>query len=238
MHRDVLRGRPGPRDLPRAAAHLPLVGAGRLPLADGPGRPAVPARPAPGEAGKVVTAVSSGILDAAQQVFEQYGARRANVEDVAKVAGISRSTLYRAYPTKEALLQAVLDREIDVFFDQLDTLASDLPPRQAVIECFTAGIALTREIPLLARLVETEPEIITGVGGSPHSSTVLGSAHRVAQTLRRSGATMPEHELHVVAELMLRIAYTYMLNPLGSVDMTDDVQVRAYAERYLASLVY
>lgn len=182
--------------------------------------------------------MTTSILDAAQQVFEQYGARRANVEDVARVAGISRSTLYRAYPTKEALLQAVLDREVDVFFDQLDALASDLPPRQAVIECFTAGIALTREIPLLARLVETEPEIITGVGGSAHSSTVLGSAHRVAQTLRRSGATMPEDELHVVAELMLRIAYTYMLNPLGSVDMTDDAAVRGYAERYLASLVY
>ena len=111
-------------------------------------------------------------------------------------------------------------------------------PRQAVVECFTAGIALTREIPLLARLVETEPEIITGVGGSTGTSTILGSAHRVAQALRRSGATMPEHELHVVAELMLRIAYTYMLNPLGTVDMTDDVAVRDYAGRYLAPLVY
>ena len=184
-----------------------------------------------------MTAVSSGILDAAQQVFEQYGARRANVEDVARAAGVSRSTLYRAYPTKEALLQAVLDREIDTFFDQLDALASGLAPRQAIVECFSAGIALTREIPLLARLVETEPEIITGVGGSAHSSTVLGSAHRVARTLRRSGATMPDEELHVVAELMLRIAYTYMLNPFGTVDMTDDAQVRGYAAKYLAPLV-
>ncbi|HEX4191261.1 MAG TPA: TetR family transcriptional regulator [Marmoricola sp.] len=185
--------------------------------------------------------MTSGILDAAQQVFEQYGARRSNVEDVARAAGVSRSTLYRAYPTKEALLQAVLDREIDAFFDQLDELAADLAPREAVIECFTAGIALTREIPLLARLVETEPEIITGVGGATsgsHSSTVLGSAHRVARTLRRSGATMPDHELHVVAELMLRIAYTYMLNPYGAVDMTDDLAVRDYARTYLAALVY
>jgi len=60
----------------------------------------------------------------------------------------------------------------------------------------------------------------------------------VAQTLRRSGATMPEDELYTVAELMLRIAYTYMLNPHGTVDMTDDQAVRAYAEKYLASLVY
>ncbi|MFL6159989.1 MAG: TetR/AcrR family transcriptional regulator [Marmoricola sp.] len=181
--------------------------------------------------------MTAAILDAAQAVFEQFGARRANVEDVARAAGVSRSTLYRAYPTKEALLQAVLDREIDEFFDQLDELASGLSPREAIVECFTAGIALTREIPLLARLVETEPEIITGVGGSAHSSTVLGSAHRVARTLRRSGATMPDEELYVVAELMLRIAYTYMLNPHGSVDMTVDSAVRDYAGRYLAPLV-
>ena len=181
--------------------------------------------------------MSSGILDAAQAVFEQYGARRANVEDVAKAAGISRSTLYRAYPTKEALLQAVLDREIDEFFNQLDALASGLSPGEAIVECFTAGIALTHEIPLLARLVETEPEIITGIGGSAQTSVVLGSAHRVAQTLRRSGATMPDDELHVVAELMLRIAYTYLLNPHGAVDMTDPKAVREYALRYLAPLV-
>ena len=182
--------------------------------------------------------MTAAILDAAQQVFEQYGARRANVDDVARTAGVSRSTLYRAYPTKEALLRAVLDREIDEFFSQLDALASGLPPREAVVACFTAGMALTREIPLLARLVETEPEIITGIGGSARTSVLLDSAHRVADTLRRSGATMPDDELHVVAELMLRIAYTYLLNPHGSVDLTDPAAVHGYAEKYLAPLVH
>ena len=178
------------------------------------------------------------ILDAAQRVFEQYGARRANVEDVARAAGISRSTLYRAYPNKEALLDAVLMRQFDEFLAELDRVASGLPPREAVVECFARGIALTREIPLLARLVETEPEIITGVGAASPSSLVLGTADQVAHTLRRSGATMPEDELHIVAELMLRLAYTYLLNPHGHLDLTDDETVRDYARRYLAPLVH
>jgi len=182
--------------------------------------------------------VTTEILDAAEGVFTQYGARRANVEDVAKAAGVSRSTLYRAFPTKEALLHAVLDREIDEFFDQLDELSADLPPREAIVVCYTAGISLTREIPLLGRLLETEPEFITGIGGDVETSTVLGSAHRVAQTLRRSGATMPDDELHVVAELMLRVAYTYLLQPHGSVDMTDPEAAADFARRYLAPLVY
>jgi AcrR family transcriptional regulator len=182
--------------------------------------------------------VTTAILDAAQQVFEQYGARRANVEDVARAAGISRSTLYRAYPNKEALLDAVLMRQLGEFLAELDRVASGLPPQEAVVECFARGMALTREIPLLARLVETEPEIITGAGASSHSSLVLGTADQVARTLRRSGATMPDDELHVVAELMLRLAYTYLLNPHGNLDMTDEQAVREYAARYLAPLVH
>ena len=182
--------------------------------------------------------MSDAILDAARDVFEQYGARRANVEDVARAAGISRSTLYRAYPNKDALLDAVLMRQFDAFLAELDRVASGLAPREAVVECFTRGIALTREIPLLARLVETEPEIITGVGASSHSSLVLRAADQVARTLRRSGATMPDDELHVVAELMLRLAYTYLLNPCGNLDVTDHEAVRDYARRYLAPLVF
>lgn len=182
--------------------------------------------------------MTTAILDAAQRVFETYGARRATVEDVARAAGVSRSTLYRAYPNKDTLLQAVLFRQLDDFLAELDRVARDLPPREAVVECFARGMALTREIPLLARLVESEPEIITGVGGASHSSLVLGTARQVAHTLRRSGATMPQDELLVVAELMLRVAYTYLLNPAGSLDATDDAAVRDYARRYLAPLVF
>ncbi|HNO40904.1 MAG TPA: helix-turn-helix domain-containing protein, partial [Marmoricola sp.] len=75
------------------------------------------------------------ILDAAQQVFETYGARRANLEDVARAAGISKSTLYRAYQTKDQLLDAVLSRQLLDFFIKLDEVASGLPPREAVVEC-------------------------------------------------------------------------------------------------------
>ena len=128
VHRDALRGDAGAGDLPRAADDLPVVGARGLRDADRPGRPpGGPRRPAgdPGEA------VSDTILDAAREVFEQYGARRANVDDVARAAGISRSTLYRAYPNKEALLAAVVARETGASFDELDRIAADLPPQEA-----------------------------------------------------------------------------------------------------------
>ena len=40
-----------------------------------------------------------------------------------------------------------------------------------------------------------------------------------------------------VAELMLRLSWTFLLNPRGGLDVTDEHAVRDYARRYLAPLV-
>ncbi len=181
---------------------------------------------------------SGEILDAARRVFEQYGVRRANVDDVARAARVSRSTLYRRYPTKDALLEAVLLKQYDEFLTELDQVAADLPPGQAVVECFVRGLALTREIPLLARLTESEPEVIIGVGSGSHAALILVATERVAGTLRRSGATMPDEDLREVAELLLRVAYSYLLNTAGSLDVSDADAVRRYAARRLAPMVH
>jgi TetR/AcrR family transcriptional regulator len=179
--------------------------------------------------------MSDEILDAARDVFEEYGARRANVDDVARKAGISRSTLYRRFPNKESLLAAVIDRETSAFLDDLDRVAQDLPPQEAVIECFVRGMAMMRDIPVLGRLAQTEPVMITGIPG--RGLAVLEHSDRIARTLRRSGARMPDDELHVVAELLLRLASTFLLDPGGRLDVNDPHAVRDYAKRYLSQLV-
>jgi AcrR family transcriptional regulator len=179
--------------------------------------------------------MSDDILDAARDVFEEYGARRANVDDVARKAGISRSTLYRRFPNKESLLAAVIERETNAFLDELDRLAQDLPPQEAVIECFVQGMAMMREIPVLGRLAQTEPEMISGIPG--RIPALLEHSDRIARTLRRSGARMPDDELLQVAELLLRLATTFLLDPGGRLDVNDPDAVRDYAKRYLSQLV-
>jgi AcrR family transcriptional regulator len=49
---------------------------------------------------------AAAILDAAAHVFSEHG-NAANVADVAAAAGVSRATLYRYYPNREALLKAL-----------------------------------------------------------------------------------------------------------------------------------
>jgi AcrR family transcriptional regulator len=49
------------------------------------------------------------IVDAALAVFGRYGYRQASMEAVAEQAGLSRQALYRHFPTKETLFEAVVE---------------------------------------------------------------------------------------------------------------------------------
>src|SRR5437660_5546067 len=96
------------------------------------------------------------ILDTARAVFETYGVRRANIEDVAARAGVSRSTVYRRFPTKDDLLEQVVRREAELFFATLDRATVGCNPRQAVIEAFALGVRLVQDSRLYSRIVESE----------------------------------------------------------------------------------
>src|SRR5713226_3182749 len=63
------------------------------------------------------------ILDAAADLFKTFGLRRTSVDDVARAAAVSRITVYRRFPGKTALVEAVLMREARRFIAELDRAA-------------------------------------------------------------------------------------------------------------------
>jgi AcrR family transcriptional regulator len=69
------------------------------------------------------------VLEAAKAVFSQ-GGPEASLEAVARCAGVGIGTLYRHFPTREALYEAIYRREVD----QLVELAKDLESRMAPVE--------------------------------------------------------------------------------------------------------
>jgi len=56
------------------------------------------------------------ILDAAERLLARSPDRVANVAEVADEAGLAKGTVYLYFPSKEALLLAVHDRAIEIFF--------------------------------------------------------------------------------------------------------------------------
>ncbi|OBG34221.1 TetR/AcrR family transcriptional regulator [Mycobacterium sp. E3198] len=183
-----------------------------------------------------MTDLERTILDTARAVFETYGVRRANIEDVAARAGVSRSTIYRRFPTKDDLFEQVVRREAELFFRTLDQATAGCDPRQAVIEAFTLGVRLVQDSPLYSRIAESEPELL-GMFSRSRAFPIGQFADGIAHTLRRCGADVAEPDLANIADILLRVALGIIVFPTDRLDTSNEAAVRDYAARYLIPII-
>ena len=65
------------------------------------------------------------ILDAAEAVLRRHGVEKTNVVDIARSLGMSHGNIYRHFPSKQALLDAVAVRWLHKVSDPLDAIAGD-----------------------------------------------------------------------------------------------------------------
>jgi AcrR family transcriptional regulator len=56
------------------------------------------------------------IINGAKKLMQQYGLKKTTMEDIAKAAGKSKSTLYYYFKNKEEIFDRVINLEIDEFF--------------------------------------------------------------------------------------------------------------------------
>ncbi len=81
------------------------------------------------------------LIEAATQVFG-HSSTNASLEAVARGAGVGIGTLYRHFPTREALFEAVYRREVDQLSDLAERLASEADPVEALRRWLHANIRL------------------------------------------------------------------------------------------------
>jgi len=182
------------------------------------------------------TDLDRAILDTARAVFETYGVRRANIEDIAARAGVRRSTGYRRCPTTDDLFEQVVRREAELFFSTLDQATTGCTPREAVIEAFALGVRLVQDSPLYSRIAESEPELL-GMFSRSDVFPIRRFADGIAHTLRRCGADIPEPDLANISDILLRVALGIIVFPTERLDTSDPAAVRDYAARYLVPII-
>ena len=105
--------------------------------------------------------IEERLLDAALETATVHGLARLSVGDVAKRAGLSRQTLYRYFPSRDALVAALVANETSQLVRTVaeSALAEDTP--QGSLEAALAtALRVVRDHPLLDRLVRTEPEAL------------------------------------------------------------------------------
>jgi AcrR family transcriptional regulator len=99
----------------------------------------------------------TAILDAALAEVLAHGIRRTTASDIARRAEVSRQTLYRYWPDVQALLAALVTRELFAVVPRGGKAAS--------LDDFAAGLVeiadRIRVLPLLDRLRETDSELFS-----------------------------------------------------------------------------
>ncbi|HTP69893.1 MAG TPA: TetR/AcrR family transcriptional regulator [Dongiaceae bacterium] len=71
------------------------------------------------------------ILQVAKEAFTRRGAD-ASLDDIARQAGVGPGTLYRHFPTRDALIEAVYHSEVDKLAAAAREAAAKLPPVEAL----------------------------------------------------------------------------------------------------------
>lgn len=70
-------------------------------------------------------------MQVAKAAFTDFGAT-ASLDDIAKAAGVGSGTLYRHFPSREALLHAVYEAEVEKLAEAAEVFANELPPLEAL----------------------------------------------------------------------------------------------------------
>ncbi|MBA4785101.1 MAG: TetR family transcriptional regulator [Pseudomonadota bacterium] len=81
------------------------------------------------------------LLEAATEIFSA-GGTQASLEAVARKAGVGIGTLYRHFPTREALFEAVYRHEVDLLGELAEQLALNNEPVEALKKWLQANVRL------------------------------------------------------------------------------------------------
>jgi AcrR family transcriptional regulator len=101
-----------------------------------PRQPAQPTQPAQPSAARGMRADAlrnyQKLLTAAAAAFAEHGTDDVSLEEIARRAGVGIGTLYRHFPTRQALLEAVYRDQVEALRARADELLATKPPAEAL----------------------------------------------------------------------------------------------------------
>ena len=185
-------------------------------------------------------AMSERILDAAVDLVGASGLRHLTMDDVAARARVGRMTVYRRFGDRERLIDALAIRESQRCLAEIDaTVDPGAPISDQIAQGFLTSLRLVREHPVLDRFARQEPETaleaLNQDGGAIFAISRSFVAERVRDAKRRGlvGDVEPEH----VAELLIRIGFSFLLMPATALPVADDQAMRELAQDLIAPIL-
>jgi AcrR family transcriptional regulator len=66
--------------------------------------------------------IKNRIIEVAQDIFKRYGFRKSTMDEIAAAAGKGKSTLYHYFKSKEEVFAAVIEKESNTMFKELNKI--------------------------------------------------------------------------------------------------------------------
>lgn len=180
----------------------------------------------------MIDLATEAILDAAVVEFERRGFRRVALDDVARRARVSRTTIYRRFANRDELVTAVIDRENAMLFaDIADELKGAGPQSNYYVEAFTSSVLRLRRHRVLDRLITDEPALALELARQHHSAI----AGRMVDALRgifpaSLADRIGDQAVGELAETILRYVLMALLLPGPPLVTAEDI--RAFASKH------
>ncbi|MEW5807984.1 MAG: TetR family transcriptional regulator [Actinomycetota bacterium] len=154
------------------------------------------------------------ILDAARRAIDS--GQPATMSTVAQSLGVTRQTVYRYFPTQEALLAAAALSSIDAFLDRLAAqLGAISDPTRAVVESIAYTLEQLSQDRYLRLVVE--PGKASAFTAGVTSDVAIGFGRSILQRFDIDWAAVGfgGEKLDGLVEFMLRTLQSFIVDPGG-----------------------
>lgn len=158
--------------------------------------------------------IAERLLDAAVEAATIHGITRLSMSDVATRAGVSRPTLYKRFSSKDELVAAAVLREANAMIDAVLAAAEPFEdPADALEAAVLVSLRLTRDHPLLDRIVRTEPETLVPLLVADPSPVLAFGRAAAERVIATKAPELSEVGTRRLADALLRLLISYALTP-------------------------
>ena len=173
------------------------------------------------------------IIAATNRCVARWGVAKTTLDDIAREAGCSRATIYRAFPGgKDAVMLATWTSEVASFCTSLEgDLATAASLEDAVVTALTASCRAIATHDALQFLVEHEPGAVMPYLSFDRLDPLLSWVSAfAAPALARFVEASTAREL---GEWVARIVLSYAFEPTPDHDLTDPAAARRFVQTYV-----
>ncbi|MGW0039003.1 TetR/AcrR family transcriptional regulator [Gordonia sp. NPDC003376] len=166
------------------------------------------------------------ILAATREVIDERGAAT-KLSDVARVLGVTRQTVYRYFPSTEALLAATAAEAVGTYLDGITArFAGIAEPDAAVIEGVCAVLETVTDDPYLGILMSPGHQTLPAIGGiTSEGARVFARSMVERMDVDWAACGYAEAELGLVVDFILRTLQSFILDPGRSLSATGRRQL-------------